>query len=91
MPPATEPIPVVLRMPVGWLLLPDRPSRRSRSSQYSDFDWKLSGSCFDDESHDKDCNRDSATKVSNVCVESFHAVIAGSVSLLFFLWLMAKA
>ena len=77
-------------MPVGWLLLPDRPSRRKRSSQYSDFDWKLSGSCFDDESHDKDCNRDGATEVGNVRVESLHAASAGCRSLLFFLWPMAK-
>ena len=52
---------------------------------------KLSGRCFDDESHDKDCNRDGATEVSNVRVESFHAACAGSMSLLFFLWPMAKA
>jgi len=63
----------------------------ARANQYSDFDWKLSGSCFDDESHDKDCNRDGATEVGNVRVESFHAASAGYRSLLFFLWAMAKA
>ena len=52
---------------------------------------KLSGRCFDDESHDKDCNRDGATEVGNVRVESFHAASAGYRSLLFFLWPMAKA
>ncbi|MEC7738838.1 MAG: hypothetical protein VYE46_08205 [Cyanobacteriota bacterium] len=43
-----------------------------------------SGRCFDDESHDEDCNRDSATKVSNVRVESFHAASVGRMSLIFF-------
>ena len=52
---------------------------------------KLSGRCFEDESHDKDCNRDSATEVSDVRVETFHAASAGCRSLLFFLWPMAKA
>ena len=47
-------------------------------------DLKLSGRCFEDESHDKDCNRDSATEVSNVRVESFHAASEGRISLLFF-------
>lgn len=40
--------------------------------------------CLDDESHDEDCNRDSATKVSNVRVESFHAASVGCMSLIFF-------
>ena len=52
---------------------------------------KLLGRCFDDESHDKGCNRDGATEVSNIRVESFHAASAGYRSLLFFLWPMAKA
>ena len=80
-------------MPVDWLLLPDRPSRRCPLSQCSAFDWKLSGSCFDDESHDKDCNRDGATEVGNVRVESFHAASAGYRSLLFFSgrWLRLNA
>ena len=46
---------------------------------------------FENESHDKDCNRDGATEVSNVRVESFHAASASGMSLLFFLWPMAKA
>ena len=50
-----------------------------------------SGRCFNDESHDEDCNRDSATEVSNVRVESFHAAFEGRMSLMFFLWPMAKA
>ena len=52
---------------------------------------KLSGRCFDDESHDKDCNRDGATEVSNIRMESFHAAYAVLMSLLVFLWPMAKA
>ena len=44
---------------------------------------KLSGRCFDDESHDKDCNRDGATEVSNIGVESFHPASEGCRSLLF--------
>jgi len=55
------------------------------------FRLETSGSCFDYESHDKDCNRDGATEVGNVRVESFHAASAGYRSLLFFLWAMAKA
>ena len=51
----------------------------------------LLGRCLNNKSHDKDCNRDSATEVGNVRVESFHSAIADSVSLLFFLWAMAKA
>ena len=51
----------------------------------------LLGRCFDNESHDKDCNRDRATEVGNVRVESFHAVFVGRMSLLVFLWPMAKA
>ena len=44
----------------------------------------LLGRCFDNESHDKDCNRDSATEVSNVRLESFHAVSEGRMSLMLF-------
>jgi hypothetical protein len=47
--------------------------------------------CFDDESHDEDCNGDGATEVGNVRVKSFHAASVGRMSLLFFLWPMAKA
>ena len=47
--------------------------------------------CLNNKSHYKDCNRDSATEVSNVRVESFHSASAGRMSLLFFLWPMAKA
>ena len=49
------------------------------------------GRCFDNESHDKDCNRDGATEVRNVRVESVHAIVGGPMSLLVFLWPMAKA
>ena len=43
----------------------------------------------DSNSHDKDCNRDGATEVSNVRVESFHAALRVVGQLLFFLgrWL----
>ncbi|QNI64266.1 hypothetical protein SynA1544_01328 [Synechococcus sp. A15-44] len=51
----------------------------------------LLGRRFENEGHDKDCNRDGATEVSNVRVESFHAASASRMSLLFFLWPMAKA
>ena len=47
--------------------------------------------CFDDESHDEDCNDDGATEIGNVRVKSFHAASVGRMSLLFFLWPMAKA
>ena len=47
--------------------------------------------CFDNESHDKDCNRDGAAEVGNVRVESFHAGSVGRTSLQVFLWPMAKA
>ncbi|QNJ03093.1 hypothetical protein SynPROSU1_01492 [Synechococcus sp. PROS-U-1] len=47
--------------------------------------------CFDDESHDEDCNGDGATEIGNVRVKSFHAASVGRMSLLFFLWPMAKA
>ena len=52
---------------------------------------KLLGRRFENESHDKDCNREGATEVSNVRVESFHAASASRMSLLLFLWPMAKA
>ena len=42
-------------------------------------------------SHDNYCNRNSATEVGNVRVESFHAASASRMSLLFFLWPMATA
>ena len=45
---------------------------------------KLLGRCLNNEGHDKDCNRDGATEVSNVRVESFHAASACCRSLLFF-------
>ena len=48
-------------------------------------------SCFDDESHDEDSNGDGATEIGNVRVKSFHAASVGRMSLLFFLWPMAKA
>ncbi len=51
----------------------------------------LLGRCFDNESHDKDCNRDGATEVRNVRMKSFHAVSVGGTSLLFFFWPVAKA
>lgn len=47
--------------------------------------------CLNNKSHDHYCNRDSATEVGNVRVESFHAASASRMSLLFFLWSMAKA
>ena len=47
--------------------------------------------CFDNESHDKDCNRDGAAEVGNVRVESFHAASVVCMSLLFFLSPVAKA
>ena len=47
--------------------------------------------CLDNESHDKDCNRDGAAEVRNVRVESFHASSVGGISLQVFLWPMAKA
>ena len=49
------------------------------------------GRCFDDESHNKDCNRNGSTEVSNVRVESFHAASGVCMSLLFFLSPVAKA
>ena len=49
------------------------------------------GRCFDDESHNKHCNRNGSTEVSNVRVESFHAASVVCMSLLFFLSPVAKA
>ena len=51
----------------------------------------LLGRCFENESHDKDCNRYGAAEVGNVRVESFHAGSVGQTSLQVFLWPMAKA
>jgi len=42
------------------------------------------GRCFNNEGHNKHRNRDGATEVGNVCVESFHAVFLDLLSLLFF-------
>ena len=47
--------------------------------------------CLDNESHDKDCNRDGAAEVGNVRVDSFHAGSVGRIILQVFLWPMANA
>ena len=49
--------------------------------------------CFNNESHDKDCNRDGATEVGDVRMKSFHAVSVGRMSLLVFSgqWLRLNA
>ena len=49
------------------------------------------GRCFNNESHDKNRNRDGATEVCNVRMKSFHAVSVGRMSLQVFFWPEAKA
>ena len=44
----------------------------------------LLGRCFDDESHDKDCNCNGATEISHVGVKSFHEASVSHSILLFF-------
>ena len=77
-------MPEVFRMPPGVTAVARLTESALTLEQCSAFDWQLSGRCFNDEGHDKDCNRDSATEVSNVRVESFHAASEGRLSLMFF-------